>query len=162
MLYGAGRFLSPEMASGVQNPAMAQPTAPGPEVPYGSPAAYQPNYDLFWNPQQMLGAGQPAYENPLWYQSTQEAAAPPEPAPVQEMSLYDPWWSGQMPSSPGVNVMSMPQNQRVLYLNMLTDPQKFQEMGGQEALYPTPPTNPMLQRSVGPSLIGRRLFNRHD
>lgn len=63
--YGAGRFL-PQDFSAYQAPdpfgmQQVQPAAPD--------MAYQPNYSLFWDPQAMLGLGNPQFSAP-WYQST--------------------------------------------------------------------------------------------
>lgn len=97
------------------------------------PQAYQPNYSLFYNPREMLQAGQPSFQDPMWYQST-AAAPPPEPAGPDMSNLYTPWWSGQMPRSPGVNVMAMDPAQRVLYLNRMVNPAQFQELGGNDLM----------------------------
>ena len=67
MGYGAGRFL-PQDFSAYQE--MFQPqTYAAPQArldPQKYIRAFQPNYSLFWNPQEMLAAGQPAFADP-WY-----------------------------------------------------------------------------------------------
>lgn len=122
---GAGRFMQGGLPS-----MPATPTTPGPE---SATQAFQPNYSLFYNPREMLGAGQPSFQDPMWYQST-TAAPPPAPTGPDMSSLYSPWWSGQMPRSPGVNVMAMDPRERVLYLNSLVNPAQFQALGGYEQM----------------------------
>lgn len=76
--FGAGRFLP----GGIPQ---IDWQAAAPQIP-DTGAAYQPNYDLFFNPYRMLQMGQPSFGQP-WYNSMQvPQMGQPIPAPQMQQS----------------------------------------------------------------------------
>jgi len=76
--FGAGRFLPGGIPDYTQQQVEQSMQMPGPSM------AFQPNYDLFFNPYRMLEMGQPYFGGP-WYSSMSvPEMAPQMPQPVAQ------------------------------------------------------------------------------
>jgi len=85
MMSGAGRFLPDGLSPMAYSGAQFNPSS--------SLQGFQPNYETFYNPQSMLQAGAPSFQNPAWYLGSEVLPAPapaPAPAPVQATPMFGP------------------------------------------------------------------------